>query len=244
MELVEGADLAGPAAARDGDRLRAPDRRAAWKRRTKRASSIATSSRRTSRSRPRAVVKMLDFGLAKGGARQAAGKPPTRPPCRSMTEAGMILGTAAYMSPEQARGKAVDKRADIWAFGVVLYEMLTGKMLFGGARPCRTCWPRCSRASPISHALPAGTPPRVRRLLERCLRKDPKLRLRDIGDARILLDEPEPEAPAPHAPARRWAWAAGVATLVAVAAFAGTAGRRTRGGAFPAHSDHQTDRLR
>ncbi len=97
----------------------------------------------------------------------------------------MILGTAAYMSPEQARGEPVDKRADIWAFGVVFYEMLTGKRLFGDATNLSDALAAVLTREPDFNALPKDTPLPVRRLIERCLRKDPKQRLRDIGDARI-----------------------------------------------------------
>ena len=85
----------------------------------------------------------------------------------------MILGTAAYMAPEQARGKPVDKRADIWAFGVVLYEMLTGRQLFGGGETVADTLASVVKDAPDLSVLPAGTPPHVRHLLERCLRKDP-----------------------------------------------------------------------
>ena len=103
------------------------------------------------------------------------------------TGVGMILGTAAYMSPEQARGKTVDKRADIWAFGCVLFEMLTGQRAFS-ARRCPTRWRRSSRPEPNWRALP-GARPRVRRLLRRCLEKDPKRRLQAIGDARVQIED-------------------------------------------------------
>ena len=99
----------------------------------------------------------------------------------------MILGTAAYMSPEQARGKAVDKRADIWAFGCVLYEMLTGRVAFAGETVSDTIAKILER-EPDWSALPAPTPAPIRRLLLRCLAKDPKQRLRDIGDVRIEID--------------------------------------------------------
>jgi serine/threonine protein kinase len=105
----------------------------------------------------------------------------------AMTVRGMILGTAAYMSPEQARGKPVDKRADIWAFGVVLHEMLTGRPLFAGESVSDTM-AAVLRAEVDLGALPAVTPDNVRRLLERCLQRDPRMRLRDIGDARIELE--------------------------------------------------------
>ncbi len=144
---------------------------------------------------PDGKVKVLDFGLAKAwtGDDGAGGTPspevshsPTM--TRQGTEAGMILGTAAYMSPEQARGKAVDKRADIWAFGVVLWEMLTGKRLFAGETVSDVLAAVLTR-EPDWTVLPARTQGRVREVLRRCLERDPKQRLHDIADARILLEE-------------------------------------------------------
>ena len=105
------------------------------------------------------------------------------------TQMGMIIGTAAYMAPEQARGKVVDRRADIWAFGVVLFEMLTGRRLFGGETVSDTLAAVLRQEIPWT-ALPSGTPPATRRLLRRCLERDPARRLRDIADARLELDEP------------------------------------------------------
>ena len=102
------------------------------------------------------------------------------------TQAGIILGTAAYMSPEQARGKAVDRRADIWSFGVVLYEMLTGQRAFKGDEVTDTL-ASVLKDTPAFDALPASTPPRLRWILERCLERDPRARLRDIGEARVQL---------------------------------------------------------
>ncbi len=113
-----------------------------------------------------------------------------------MTQAGVILGTAAYMSPEQARGKAVDKRADIWAFGVVLLEMLTGERVFKGDDVSETL-ASILKDAPALDALPAGTPPRLRRLLERCLDRDVKQRLRDIGEARVEIAKIQSGAPEP-----------------------------------------------
>jgi len=134
------------------------------------------------------TVKVLDFGLAKAmdptSAGSAAGSVLTSP---AMTQAGIILGTAAYMSPEQARGRAVDKRADIWAFGVVCFEMLSGHRLFEGETLSDTIAAVLTREVDDSR-LPPGVPPRVRALLLRCLERDPKRRLRDIGDARIELE--------------------------------------------------------
>jgi len=135
------------------------------------------------------AVKILDFGLAKAYEGEptidgALSQSPTM--SRPMTEAGVIFGTAAYMSPEQARGGNVDRRADIWAFGVVLFEMLTGKRLFTGETVSDTL-AAVLRQEIDWRALPAPTPPVVRELLERCIERDPKLRLRDIGDLRIVL---------------------------------------------------------
>jgi len=139
-------------------------------------------------------VKVLDFGLAKAmeGSRPDTGvtQSPTISPVISgaMTAANVILGTAGYMSPEQARGQAVDRRADIWAFGVVAWEMLTGNRLFTGDTVSDTL-AAVLRLEPDFGALPADTPPRLQRLLRRCLERDPLRRLRDIGDARIELEE-------------------------------------------------------
>jgi len=163
--------------------------------------------------KPDGVVKVLDFGLAKV-VQAVAGEPdPAASPTLTMlaTEAGVILGTAAYMPPEQARGKPVDKRADIWAFGVVLYEMLTGRRLFQGGDVTDTL-AAVIKDEPRWDAVPA----RVRPLLRRCLEKDPKKRLRDIGDAMALL-EVVPEAPAPVRVRRQWLWPA-VAALGFLAA--------------------------
>ena len=103
-----------------------------------------------------------------------------------MTQPGVILGTAAYMSPEQAKGRPVDKRADIWAFGCILYECLTGKRAFPGDTVTESL-AAVLRGEPDWNSLPAGTPQNVRAVLRRCLQKNPKGRLRDIGDARIEI---------------------------------------------------------
>jgi serine/threonine protein kinase len=139
--------------------------------------------------RPDGRVKVLDFGLAKE-ASHADGDFSASPTFTSpaMTAAGVILGTAAYMAPEQARGKVVDKRADIWAFGCVLYEALTGRSPFPGETVTDVI-AAIVKNDPDWSALPSATPPRIRRLLVRCLQKDPRARLRDIGDARLeILD--------------------------------------------------------
>src|SRR5205823_5923326 len=129
-------------------------------------------------------VKILDFGLAKALETPTAQGNPSISPTLAMsaTEAGMILGTAAYMAPEQARGAIVDKRADIWAFGVVLYEMLTGKQPFAGGTVSDTL-AAVLKTEPDWNAVPAE----VRRLVRRCLEKDAKRRMRDIGEARLAL---------------------------------------------------------
>jgi eukaryotic-like serine/threonine-protein kinase len=139
-------------------------------------------------------VKVLDFGLAKALAGEAAGSAGdplgTSPTMMSpvVSRVGVILGTAAYMAPEQARGAAVDKRADIWAFGVVLFEMLTGKACFTGDTVTDVL-AAVVKTEPDWGALSPGTPPRLCELLRRCLAKDRKVRWRDAGDARIELEE-------------------------------------------------------
>jgi serine/threonine protein kinase/Tol biopolymer transport system component len=140
--------------------------------------------------RPDGAVKVLDFGIAKaleeGAASAAIPGVPTAE--TGATRAGMILGTAAYMSPEQARGQAVDRRTDIWAFGCVLYEMLTGKHAFAGETSGDTLAAVITR-EPEWDALPATTPAEIQRLVRRCLMKDPKRRLQAIGEARIAIEE-------------------------------------------------------
>jgi hypothetical protein len=144
--------------------------------------------------RPDGTVKVLDFGLAKaiepatGSVGDSAANSPTLT-SPALTRAGIVLGTASYMSPEQARGKPVDRRADIWAFGCVLFEMLTGRVLFAGETVTDTL-ARVIEREPDLSALPATTPPDVRTLLARCLARDPRQRLRDIGEARIALERP------------------------------------------------------
>ena len=144
---------------------------------------------------PDGKVKVLDFGLAKAWAGDAAegkassasmSQSPTL--AHSGTQAGVILGTAAYMSPEQARGKPVDKRGDVWAFGVLLWEMLTGRVLFAGDTVTDII-AAVVKEEPDLDALPPATPPAVRRLIARCLRKDPRARIPDIGAARLELQD-------------------------------------------------------
>ncbi len=140
--------------------------------------------------RPNGTVKVLDFGLAKVPETPASGERTEHSPTLTLdaaTRVGVILGTAAYMPPEQARGKVVDKRADIWAFGVVLYEMLTGERLFEGETVSDTLIEVATKEPKWDRA-----PAKVQRLLRRCLEKDPKKRLRDIGEAWFWLEDAPP----------------------------------------------------
>jgi serine/threonine protein kinase len=174
--------------------------------------------------KPDGTVKVLDFGLAKVVAGAVAVGNIENSPTMSMeaTQAGVILGTAAYMSPEQARGKEVDKRADIWAFGVVLFEMVTGRRLFQGEDLTDTLASVVKVEPDLSAA-----PLQIRRLLKKCLEKDPRRRLRDISSAALLLEETPAEttAEAEGRPAsRRWLASAAIVLLAVVA---GAVGGRT-----------------
>ena len=194
---------------------------------------------------PDGKVKVLDFGLAKawggdlgtGGSSIDLSQSPTL--ARTGTLAGVILGTAAYMSPEQASGKAVDKRADIWSFGVVLFEMLAGRSLFTGETASEVM-ASVIKEEPAWDNLPASCPPAIARLLRRCLRKRPRERLQDIGDARLEIQDVlsgtavEAQAPAGGIDAvrrserrsrsrERWIWAT---ALVAAAALASLVAQR------------------
>jgi Tol biopolymer transport system component len=181
---------------------------------------------------PEGKVKVLDFGLAKAwsgndhptsGSGPAVSQSPTL--ARTGTQAGVILGTAAYMSPEQARGKAVDRRADIWAFGVVLFEMLTGRRLFDGETVSDVLASVLTREVDLG-ALPPATPPAASEVVRRCLVRDPHERLQWIGDARLLLQGAAGFAPAvatkAPTPGRRllawlpWALAAALAGALVV----------------------------
>src|SRR5262245_20604764 len=166
--------------------------------------------------RPDGAVKVLDFGLAKAVERSVALSPGisvsptiTTP---AMTQAGMILGTAAYMSPEQAKGRTVDRRSDIWAFGAVLYEMLTGRRLFSGDDVTETL-AQIVMKDPDWTALPVGVPSRTREVLRRCLLRDPHRRAQSIGDIRIALEEdiahPESRPPVAAALSGVSAWLSG-----------------------------------
>jgi hypothetical protein len=221
MELVEGESPKGPMAFDDAwkiaiqiaDALEYAHERGIVHRDLKPANVKVT---------PEGVVKLLDFGLARV-AEGSAGDVQNSPTVTiSPMRAGVILGTAAYMSPEQARGKIVDKRADIWAFGVVLYEMLTGERLFGGETVSDILAGVLKSETDLSKAprevrrLDPGNPT-VDFLLGRCLEKDPRKRLRDIGDAMPLVETPA-TAPTPAPVRANWlAWAV-AALLMALAA--------------------------
>ena len=188
MELVKGETLQGPLpldealrlAMQIADALEAAHEKGIVHRDLKPANIMIT---------PAGVVKVLDFGLAKAAEAPDGGDPQNSPTLTmSPTRAGMILGTAAYMSPEQARGKAVDRRADIWAFGVVLYEMLTGRQAFTGETVSDILAAVLTKELDLEQV-----PVKVRKLLRRCLQKDPKQRLRDIGEARFLLEDAPPD---------------------------------------------------
>ncbi len=192
--------------------------------------------------RPDGTVKVLDFGLAKltepvgasaGAAHGSSQSPTITTP--AMTGMGIILGTAAYMSPEQARARIVDKRTDIWAFGTVVYETLTGARAFDGEDVSLTL-AAVMKSEPDLQALPADLPAAVRVCLSRCLQKDPKRRLRDIGDARLVLEEAF-ESPAGSTitadtrPAARSLWrvtAPSLAAAVVAGAVMGLAGWNAR----------------
>jgi serine/threonine-protein kinase len=228
MELVPGAPVQGPLplntalnyAKQIAEALEAAHDKGIVHRDLKPANILVT---------PSDVIKVLDFGLASMQSREQEAADPHNSPTLtiSSTRAGMILGTAAYMSPEQARGKPIDKRADIWAFGAVLYEMITGQALFRGETVSDILVEILGKEPDLS-----ALPPHARYVVERCLRKDIRKRWQAIGDVRIALEEGPPESAAPvrtvevkrsHLP-----WAiAGLLLLVALAALF-TAWRATR----------------
>jgi serine/threonine protein kinase len=181
-------------------------------------------------------VKVLDFGLAKAFSGDRADLNPANSPTKmTATLPGMIMGTAAYMSPEHANGKETERTTDVWAFGCVLYEMLAGHRAFEGETIAQILG-NVMKAAPDWTRLPDGTPAGVRRLLRRCLRKEEKFRLRDLRDARLEIDdaqtepnESEPAAPAPPRSRHRLAWIVSLAVAVAITAFAVSYFRATAG---------------
>jgi len=218
MEYVEGNDLKGPLNFDDAlpiiqqliDGIEAAHEKNIVHRDLKPANIKIT---------PEGVVKILDFGLAKAMELPPSGDgTPDNSPTLTMgmTQAGAILGTAAYMSPEQAKGKIADRRADVWSFGVVLYEMLAGKKLFGGDSVVEILGGVLNKDLDLS-----AVPPRAHKLLRWCLEKDRKQRLQAIGDARRLLSESGAESPA-RAEARpsKWLWPSVGAMAVLVVALA------------------------
>jgi serine/threonine protein kinase/Tol biopolymer transport system component len=171
---------------------------------------------------PEGKVKVLDFGLAKAFSDDGVSSNPSESPTLSLaaTMHGVILGTAAYMSPEQARGKAVDKRTDIWAFGCVLYELLTGQQAFGG-EDITEILAAVVKTEPDWQAFPAATPVKIRDLMQRCLQKDRRQRFHDAADVRIEIEEAlaaplmtSPVAAIPRRTFRLWALMSGLACLI------------------------------
>ncbi|HSP67789.1 MAG TPA: serine/threonine-protein kinase, partial [Bryobacteraceae bacterium] len=190
LEFVEGENLAGPLpldtavnyARQIAEAIEAAHEKGIVHRDLKPANIKVT---------PAGSIKVLDFGLAKALSEDPVSGSMQDSPTLSMamTRAGMILGTAAYMSPEQAKGKPADRRADIWAFGVVLYEMLAGGQTFSGETAAETLASVLKETISFDR-LPADTPPALRSLLNRCLERDLRKRLQAIGEARIMLEGP------------------------------------------------------
>jgi eukaryotic-like serine/threonine-protein kinase len=225
LELVEGGTLAGTLTARRvavdraltiarqiADALEAAHARGIVHRDLKPANIGLT---------PDGVVKVLDFGIAKTLEPEEADA--AMPTVASATRVGVVVGTAAYMSPEQARGLPIDKKTDIWAFGCVFYEMLSGRRAFAGETTSDVIVEVLER-QPDWHALPPATPLRIQWLLKRCLAKDPKQRLHDIADARIEIDEVLSQPSETQAisrgfrPRERVAWAVAALSLLALIA--------------------------
>ncbi len=219
MELVPGEALAGPMPVFDllpvarqiADALEAAHGKGIIHRDLKPANIKLT---------PDGKVKVLDFGLAKATSDDPVSGSAANSPTMShlATQAGVMLGTVAYMSPEQVRGKGVDRRTDVWAFGCVLYELLAGKPAFGGETISDIITATLSR-DPDWSALPADTPPGLRRLLRRCIERDPSKRLRSVADAMLELDDPTPVTAATPRRGSMVAWviaALGVSAAAAI----------------------------
>jgi len=209
MELVEGATLQGPLplaealplAKQIAEALEAAHDKGIIHRDLKPGNVKVT---------PEGIVKVLDFGLAKAVNERPAVVGPDSPTLTlRATETGVILGTAGYMSPEQAAGKTVDRRADIWSFGVVLYELLTGKRMFDGETVTHTL--ADAVRAPIDLSMIEDA--QIRHLIGRCLDRNLKTRLAHIGEARIALETYAPVKTAPPAKASWWPWAAGALAL-------------------------------
>ncbi|MBS1829270.1 MAG: serine/threonine-protein kinase [Acidobacteria bacterium] len=168
---------------------------------------------------PSHQVKLLDFGLAKAMETTKAipGDPVNSPTIVAASMPGVIMGTAGYMSPEQAKGHPVDRRADIWSFGVVLHEMLTGQRLFDAGTIAESIAEVLKRDIDLN-TLPTTTPPHIKSLLNRCLDRNPKTRLRDIGEARIQLTTPPSTTTQPTKPAPKWPYAVIAALAIAIPA--------------------------
>jgi serine/threonine protein kinase len=224
MELVEGETLKGPLAVETAlkyakqiaDALEAAHEKGIIHRDLKPANIMITAA---------GAVKVLDFGLAKAADESAASGNSANSPTLTMspTQAGMILGTAAYMSPEQARGKPVDKRADVWAFGVVLYEILTGRQAFTG-ETVTDVLASVVKEQPALDRLPG----RLRTIVERCLQKDPRQRWQAIGDVRVeieaLLADPRGVAAEDQRAVRRPLWKRAIPVVLAAVVFSAITG--------------------
>jgi Tol biopolymer transport system component len=237
LELVDGATLAdriAAASARSGRGLEAADaiaiaRQIADALEAAHEAGIIHRDLKPSNIKitPQGRVKVLDFGLAKPADQESGGSDLSSSPTRTIaaTRDGALLGTAPYMSPEQARGKGVDTRTDIWAFGCVLYEMLTGRRAFEGRDATETL-ASVIRGEPDWRALPPETPPTIQTYLRRCLHKEPRERVQDIGDMRLALEGAFelPAAPSSGGGIRRrsieavWLVAAGLAVGAGIAA--------------------------